>query len=490
MQTSIFDYFEITAKRLPYKIFLVDESGSYSFAEVYHRALCIGTYIATRFGCVNRPAAVLTGRRAECICGFLGVLASGNYYVPLDEKMPEARRSKILERIDPVTIIDGKECCIAGDEELLKERRRRVLDVDPAYVFFTSGSTGEPKGIAVSHRNLMDFTEWYTEEFGSSEGDICGNQPPFYFDASGRDLFPCMKTGGTIHILPQKLFMFPMELVRYLDENRINTLNWATSAFIMLANSGALERLAPDSIRRVVLGGEALPARQLNIWKAALPEAEYINVYGPTEITVDCCFYRVDRDFADDEPIPIGKACRNMELLVIKEENGVLTEAGPGEVGELYVRGSGVSDGYIDDFEKSSKAFVQNPLNSRYFDRVYRTGDIVKLGEDGNLFFLSRSDGQIKHMGYRIELGEIETALNSMSGVDVAVCLHRAKDDRLICAYSGTADKKQMAVDIRALLPRYMHPNIYINYEALPMNANGKIDRALLKKELCDEADD
>ena len=484
MQINIFDYFEKTAKRLPDKTFLVDETGSYSFRECFSRALCIGTYIAQRFGCTGKPVAVLTGRRAESIFGFLGVLASGNYYLPLDEKMPEARRARILEHTDPLTILDGKECCIAGDEELLRSRRERVLDVDPAYLFYSSGSTGEPKGIAVSHRNLIDFTEWYTEEFGSSEEDICGNQPPFFFDASGRDLFPCMKTGGTIHILPQKLFMFPMDLVRYLEENHINTLNWATSAFNMLANSGALSRLAPASVRRVVLGGEALMAKQLNIWKGAVPEAEYINVYGPTETTVDCCFYRVDRDFRDEEPIPIGRACRNMELLVLKNSDGSWEPAGPGESGELFVRGSGVSNGYFGDPAKSEASFIQNPLNDKYFDRVYRTGDVVRLGDDGLLYFLARSDNQIKHMGYRIELGEIETALASMEGVDEAACFHRASDDRIICFYSGNADKKKMAVDIRSLLPRYMHPNIYEKLDVLPKNTNGKIDRTLLRSRI------
>ncbi|MBR0139481.1 MAG: AMP-binding protein, partial [Firmicutes bacterium] len=344
MQTNIFDYLENMAKRLPDKTAFVDEKGSVSFSRLYSMALAIGTAAAEAVELpalppYARPVFVMTGRDIMSVAGFLGVLASGNFYVPLDRAMPKARMEKIFERLRPAALMgneDDKEkvgelCEAFGtgfinpeeaaagpiDEEDLKKRRGTVLDIDPAYVFFTSGSTGEPKGIAVSHGNLIDFTEWYCEEFGSSEEDVCGNQPPFYFDASGRDLFPCLRTGATVHILPRKLFMFPSLLIKYLNENGVSVLNWATSAFDLVANSRVLEKHRPLYLKRIVLGGEALRAKQIGIWKKAAPEAEIINVYGPTETTVDCCFYRVDREFAEDEPVPIGRACANMQLMVL-----------------------------------------------------------------------------------------------------------------------------------------------------------------------------
>ncbi|MBQ2456387.1 MAG: amino acid adenylation domain-containing protein [Firmicutes bacterium] len=508
MQTNIFSYLENTAERYPDKTALVDDKGSVSFAALLTAALSIGTAAAAMIPVPEdppfaRPVCVMTGRDADSIKGFMGAMAAGCFYVPVDRTMPKARMEKVFKTVSPALVIGRREDretaeglengapflaiedAEAGDidADLLSFRRSLVLDVDPAYVFFTSGSTGDPKGIAVSHGNLIDFTEWYCEEFNSSADDVCGNQPPFYFDASGRDLFPCLKTGGTIHILPRKLFMFPALLIRYLNDNRINVLNWATSAFDLVANSRVLEKHQPLYLKRIVLGGEALHARQINLWKKAAPDAEIVNVYGPTETTVDCCFYRVDRTFRDEEPVPIGRACANMQLMVLGEDERPVKK---GEAGELCVRGRGVSLGYYGDFGKSAESFVQDPLNPWYHDRVYRTGDMVKQGEDGLLYFLSRRDSQIKHMGYRIELGETETALMSIGGIDRAVCLFDGGRDRIICVYCGSIEKNEAAEKLAALIPRYMCPNEYVRIDRMPETMSGKPDRPALKKRYID----
>ncbi|MBQ5436472.1 MAG: AMP-binding protein, partial [Firmicutes bacterium] len=286
-----------------------------------------------------------------------------------------------------------------------------------------------------------------------------------------------------IHILPRKLFMFPALLIRYLNDNRVNVLNWATSAFELVANSRVLEKHQPLYLKRIVLGGEALHARQINLWKKAAPDAEIVNVYGPTETTVDCCFYRVDRTFRDEEPVPIGRACANMQLMVLDDDGRPVKK---GEAGELCVRGRGVSLGYYGDFGKSAESFVQDPLNPWYHDRVYRTGDMVKQGEDGLLYFLSRRDSQIKHMGYRIELGETETALMSIGGIDRAVCLFDGGRDRIICVYCGSIEKNEAAEKLAALIPRYMCPNEYVRIDRMPETMSGKPDRPALKKRYID----
>lgn len=354
-----------------------------------------------------------------------------------------------------------------------------MLDIDPAYVIFTSGSTGIPKGIVICHRSVIDFTEWFVSAGGFTQEDVLANQAPFYFDLSVKDIYTALKTGATVHIIPQKLFLFPLPLVRFLEEKRITALAWATSAFHLLAASGALEREAPTHLRTVLLGGEALQAKYLNRWRRALPQVRYVNLYGPTEVTVDCTWYPIERDFADHEAIPIGRPCPNKEIVLLDEQ---LRPVPPGQPGEICVRGMGLTRGYFGEWDKTRSALIQDPRNPHYPDLLYRTGDLAVMDGDGVLTFLSRRDGQIKHMGYRIELGEIETALTSLPQVEEAVCLFDRERDKILCVYSGE-ESPQVARQARSLLPRYMVPNLYHWRKALPHNPNGKIDRAALREE-------
>ena len=246
-----------------------------------------------------------------------------------------------------------------------------------------------------------------------------------------------------------------------------------------MANSGALSRVTPKSLRTVILGGEALQAKQLNVWRRALPEVEYVNLYGPTEVTVDCTYYRIDRQFEDSDMIPIGTACENKQVLLLDED---LRPVSPGQPGEICVRGIGLSLGYYGEDEKTRQAFVQNPMNPAYRDLIYRTGDIGAEGKDGMIYFRSRKDGQIKHMGYRIEFGEIEAALNSLPEVDEAVCLFDEDRDKIIACYSGSIESAEILKSLESLVPKYMFPNIFYKLKALPRSANGKVDRPELKK--------
>ncbi len=496
---NLYEYLISTAARLPDKTAFADDSRSFSFAELKACADSVGTSIAKSCP-IRAMVCVFADRSAVTAAGLFGVLAGGCCYVPLDPRMPEDRMNDILTRVNPALLLytehDRKIAAkyadrvpmlaieeaelVTADEALLESRREKVLDIDPAYMIFTSGSTGIPKGIPVAHRSVMDFTDWMSDFCGIDETWTLGNQAPFFFDLSVKDLYQTAARGCTTYILPKKLFSFPTLLVDYLKEREINGLIWATSAFRLTAESGIFEKKNLPAVRHVILGGEALQAKHLNQWKKAASDCEFINLYGPTEVTVDCTAYKIDRDYSDGESVPIGKACRNMEILLLDED---LMPVPDGEPGEICVRGIGLALGYYGDPDKTAAAFVQNPMNNAYSDRLYRTGDIARLGEDGNLYYLSRKDGQIKHMGYRIELGEVETALNAMEGVRDAACFFDAENDLIVACLLTDLTDADVVNGVRNRLPKYMMPNVWRMYKRFPATANGKIDRPGLKEE-------
>jgi non-ribosomal peptide synthetase component F len=360
----------------------------------------------------------------------------------------------------------------------------KLTDADPAYVLHTSGSTGEPKGILVTHRALIDFTEDYVRAIGITDEDIVGNQPPFSFDGSIRGIYPVIKSGASAYIHSKKVFTYMAQLIDEIGRHGLTALSWSTSAFHLVSGSGAFDELPfPQTVRKVIAGGEAMRAKHVNIWLRALPDAEYYNVYGPSEV-IDCAYYKVDRAFGDFDPIPVGRPYPNKEILLLKDADSAETVsvAAQGERGEICVRGSGIASGYYRDPARTEAAFPQNPLHSLYRDIIYRTGDIGEIGADGLLYFVGRSDGQVKHMGYRIELGEIETAASGVDGIDACACFHDDDTDRIILIYEGHAERAGIMKQLRAELPKFMLPNAFVPMERLPRNANGKIDRVELKK--------
>ncbi len=491
---NVLEYLENSAKKFPDKTAFTDESGEITFKELLYKAKSLGTEIA-KLNIRNSPVGVFVERSFETLIGFFGVLYSGNFYVPIDPKMPEQRIDIILNKTNPALIVyttktekTAKTLNVDSisfnqktqiNEEQLSNIRRKALDTDPVYVIFTSGSTGTPKGIVVSHKCVIDFTEWMAEACEVTEEEVMGNQAPFYFDCSVKDIYLTLKLGATTHIIPKKLFMVPLKLVEFLDEKKVTALFWATSAFHLVASSGILAKKAPSHLKKVAPGGEAMLAKHLNVWKKALPYVKYTNLYGPTEITVDCSYYPIDREFEDYEAIPIGKACDNKEIILLDEK---LNPVKQGEPGEICVRGTGVTFGYYNDPEKTKEAFIQNPLNNRYPEIIYRTGDIGIEQNDGNIVFQARRDGQIKHMGYRIETGEIERAVNSFEKLKAAACFFDKETDRIICAFEGDCESNEILGHIKAIIPKYMFPNIFIKLDNMPYNANGKIDRPSLER--------
>ena len=499
LQRNVLEYLDESARRYPMKIAFTDGRREETFRVFQKRAMAVGTAITRRTGVHNRPVAVLVGRDLLCLTAMMGILYSGNYYIPIDNKMPKQRLEIVFSKLDPEMILYREEDsdCVMDfsdrfdlmaveeavtadvDTQTLRERRGKVLDIDPVYIIYTSGSTGSPKGIVVSHRSVIDFIEWMAPCCGISDQNVMGNQTPFYFDASVKDIYLTLKCGACMHIIPKNLFSFPVKLIEFLDRKRVNTLIWATSAFNLVAGSGVLSSHVPQHVRLLAIGGEAMRAKNMNIWRRAIPDITVFNIYGPTEAVVDCTYYKVERKFEDYEAIPIGKACENKEILLLDEN---LRPVRDGEPGEICVRGIGIARGYYGDFDKTNAAFVQNPLNPHYPDIIYRTGDIGKMNDRGEIVFQSRADSQIKHMGYRIELGEIERALNSMKSMKNAVCLYDQKKEKIICFYEGNTDTLRITRHLKSIIPKYMFPNLYRPVQSMPYNATGKIDRVRLRE--------
>lgn len=496
---NVLEYLEQSAEKFPDKLAYADKQKQVTYSQLLLASRQIGTCLLKKGAAGNRPIAILAEHTVNTLLAFFGVLQSGNFYVPLDSKMPKNRLHAILKQLDtpvilyndcdaalaqelaeiaPIAKIDD---CLSGDVDLsaLAKAREKVLDIDPVYMIFTSGSTGTPKGIVIAHKNVIDFIEWMAPECGFTEKDILGGQAPFYFDLSVKDIYLTLKCGATCHVLDKKLFMFPALLVKELKKQEVTALVWATSAFHLVANSKVFEKDSVPSLQKVIVGGEALRAKQLNIWKKAMPQIQFTNLYGPTEVTVDCTYYHIEKDFADDGVIPIGTACKNKEVFLL---NSDLQPVKPGETGEICVRGIGLAHGYYKDWEKTEAAFIQDPRNPSYPQKIYRTGDLAYENEEGLFVYVSRQDGQIKHMGYRIELGELEHSLNALEKIQCAITFFDKVQDKIVCCYQGDITPDEINRQLMDHLPKYMLPNKLFQLETMPYNPNGKIDRVKLKE--------
>jgi non-ribosomal peptide synthetase component F len=320
-----------------------------------------------------------------------------------------------------------------------------------------------------------------SEVLGFNEDTVFGNQTPLYFDACLKEIYPTLKFGATTYLIPKSHFSFPIELVKFLNEYKINTVCWVVSALTMVSAFNTFKTIKPEYLHTVAFGSEVFPIKQFRRWREALPNATFTNLYGPTETTGMCCYYRVEREFEDNEVIPIGRPFDNREILLLTSE-GKLAEAS--EEGEICIRGTAITLGYYNDPERTADVFVQNPFNSLYPERIYKTGDIGRYNERGELVFVSRKDYQIKHMGHRIELGEIEVNVDGLPGIRIAACVYDTNKKKIVLYFVGDVTEGELAATLKTKLPRYMIPNKIIKLENMPFTANGKIDRVTLTKNL------
>lgn len=500
MQKSVIQYLVATAAKHPEKTAVQDATGKITFAELLRSAFVIADEIRAK-GAWKSPIGVYIPKGCLMVQAFAGINMSGNFYVPLDTKSPDTRILSILNVLESDIIITDKahEEQVKGmcDKQIIViekalEHEQQIdadadnylakqIDTDPVYSIFTSGSTGTPKGVVIAHRGVIDYIDWAIGRFGFTSDAVIGNQAPFYFDNSTLDIYLMYATGATLDIIPEMNFSFPAKLVDYMNEHRISFVFWVPFVLINVANFDILEEKKPQYLKDILFAGEVMPNKHLNYWRKHLPQCRYANLYGPTEITVDCTYYEVDREFADDEPLPIGYPCRNSDVLILVDQE---REAAVNEEGELCVRGSSLALGYYNDWEKTRNAFIQNPLNKHYPETIYCTGDIVYKNERGEIMYVGRKDSQIKHNGYRIELGEIENAILASKLVDNCCAAYDFTNKRIVLYYQASEelDKGVFRKAVANKIPRYMIPTAFYREEMLKQNSSGKIDRSYYKK--------
>ncbi len=453
-----------------------------------------------------RPIALLVDRKPDSVAAMLGVISMSCWYVPIDAELSPERISILLSVCEPELIID----CAGSSFEtdicpIIHIRDLTVMDFPiceypeefyghrltniPMFGIFTSGSTGIPKLVVKNFDAMWSFTEVYCKTFGFTDKEIFGNQIPFYFDASTKDIYSTIYLGATCVIIPQQTFSFPVNLVKILNDYRVSTIVWVPSALGIAAKFNVFSASVPEYLKNVLFVGERMPVKYLNLWIDSLPGCRFVNLYGSTEVAGNSCYYVIDRRFDGADILPIGKAFEGTEVFLIDPETGL-----EGDEGEIAVAGPGLAEMYYRDFEKTQAAFRLITLpeyksvtgygcHEKFCGTAYFSGDFGRRNENGELVCISRRDSQIKHMGHRIELGEIESAASALPCVDEACCFYDAEKEKIILYFSSPADSgSEVRRALAAVLPKYELPHKYIWSEALPHNRNGKIDRAALKQ--------
>ena len=496
--TNLLSYLYTTAAQYPDKPAFISETSTFTFSELKSKTEIIGSFIADK-NIYNEPVLIFMEKSPEEVSALLGVICSGNYYVAIDLEMAKTRLSHIIDITESKLMICDKytetkaeslgfkgeiynyDEIITGKivHEVLLNIYQKAKNTDPVYIVFTSGSTGVPKGVMASHRNVIDYIEGLGEVLECDENTVFGNQAPLYLDASLKDVYTTLKYGATTYFIPKKLFMSPVKLIEYLNEHKINTICFVASAMTIFTKISAFEYAKPDYLKVIAFGGEVFPLSHLKQWKEACPNAKFINLYGATECTGMSSYYVVDDVERLKNSIPIGKPLANTEIILLDEEGKTVEK---GLRGEICIGGTGLALGYYKDVEKTKEKFVNNPLNNGMSKLIYKTGDIGYYGEDGEIYFAGRKDNQIKHRGYRIELEEIEACGNEISGVERGVCHYDNDKEIIIFFYEGSIEPDKVKEYFRNKLAGYMVPGKIVKLAKLPVMAGGKIDRKALVK--------
>ena len=483
-----------------------------------------------------RDAGCQTGDRVclfmpKCplaVVGMLGVLKAGAAYVPLDTASPAQRIGMIIEASAPKAILLAGEG-VKGLDALLGENGKTAptviamqetalsgehfasgydlgmlsrfagaapdVELEPenmAHVLFTSGSTGIPKGVVITHRNALSFVDWGRGYFGTAPGDKISSHPPLHFDLSTYDIYGTLSAGAELHMVPKAANLLPAKMADFIRSSELDQWFSVPSVLTFMAKHDVVAENDFPHLKRLLWCGEVLPTPTLIHWMERLPHVTFTNLYGPTEATIASSYYTMPACPTDPRAaVPIGTPCTGEKLFVLDDD---LKEVPQGEIGNLFIQGVGLSPGYWRDEEKTKAAFLPNPFSDDPTDRIYRTGDLARVNEQGLVDFLGRADTQIKSRGYRIELGEIEAALSALDTLResaVVACETGEFEGAMICCGYAAVDDitpAKLRKKLTEALPSYMIPSRWKAYDVLPKNVNGKIDRKQIKEDFEREA--
>ncbi len=458
----------------------------------------------------NQVVAIQNDKTAFGYAIIIACLKLGLIYTNFDSTNPKERLKKIFETANSVIVISDTqlashiiELC---NEKNIKyfdyskpEVKRKIeetsekLDIkniesisgsNPAYIMFTSGSTGVPKGVLIKHESILNLINWGKQTYNITPDDILTNVNPIYFDNSVFDFYCSIFNGASLAAFPKNIIEQPKKMLEIIDSMRCTFWFSVPSFLIYLMNIKLLNSNTFKSIRAFSFGGEGYPKEALKkLYDIYSDRTEFFNVYGPTEGTCICSAYKLtDADFVDMHGLPtLGYIAPNFDYLILDENNM------PSKIGELCLIGPQLALGYYNDKERTEKTFVNNPLQNDFEQKMYKTGDLLELKDDGKLYFIGRADNQIKHMGYRIELEEIEANLIKLQNIAQCAVIHGQTSNgfsKLIAYIAADIEfeQKQLREDLRKFLPEYMIPNVFVHMKELPKNQNGKVDRVQLKK--------
>jgi len=503
--------FNTISKKYPTNTAFIIENKSYTYEKVnFDSTNCAGKLQNLGLKLGDR-VCITSKKQYETFVSFLACLKLGVTYSFVDRHTPIERYKNIINILKPSLIIcdfilektakeaDPKIPRLELSEINIQTNQvsynfenhvRAIPSNTIAYIMFTSGSTGVPNGVAVTHRNVIEFRNWGVNEYKITDNERITNLNSLFFDNSVFDLYMSLFTGATIIPFERDDLKDPNQIVSAVEKTNATIWFSVPSLIIYLLNFRSITKTSFPNLKKIIFGGEGFAKNKLHeLYQFIGDRIDIVNVYGPTEGTCICSSYKIsERDFSNKNMkvlAPLGHIAPNFNYIILDKNNTLVTN---GTIGELCIGGENISKGYYGNPQKTKEKFIQNPNNQHYIEIIYKTGDLVKIDESGFLNFCGRTDSQIKFMGYRIELGEIETALSSFHEIKESVVLfgERNSVQEITCFLCTDLNKNTLKQELEKILPTYMIPRKFVYMNILPKNSNGKIDRKKLKEEYYD----
>lgn len=499
MEKNLINLIESACLKFNDRIVYEDDKSHISYSQVLDMAQKMASFLY-RIS-YDTPIMVIGNRSVSTIVSYLGIVFSGHAYAPVDGDLPLERIHKICDVLKPHTILYAKEYADLANELCnqyyaegflidtlfnlkkdigsLNAVKNSVISTNPLYVIFTSGSTGVPKGVFTSQLSLMCYIDGYIEMMKISKDDILGNQSPLDYIAAIRDIYVPFFTGCKTVIIPKEYFAQPSILFDFMNARQVSVIGWSVSALMLPVSLGVFEENNLKTVKKICFSGSVIPNSCLQIWQRNLPDAQFVNQYGPTEATASCTYYKIDHFVNLDEDIPIGQPYKHYKIYILDSN---LSIAKKGEIGEICIAGPILALGYYNDLDRTNKSFINNPNTQSYNETIYRTGDYGRWREDGLLEYHGRVDRQIKYMGHRVELDEVELTAMELQGIDECLVFFDEEKERICMAYKGIMQKKDLIIHFREKLPAYMVPRKIKQIDEIPKLPNGKNDVQELRR--------